>query len=339
MHHVSRYRHVMIYLGFVSITLALYAWYVRGVTVSRLFPFGAPAPIGDSVHGQWSQRAAMSSARTASGAAALNGLLYVVGGMDAFGRTLDAMETYDPKTDRWARAPSLPERIMSPSVVALDGYLYVIGGFTGLFEAPTHDGWVFDPVTGTWQTMAPMPEARGAMGALAIDGKIAVLGGRSHDGVSRALFFYDPAMNTWSINAPMPTPRSGLVLLASDRILYAIGGFATENGRALATVEQYDLTHDQWGAAPSLPHPRADLAGTTRNGTLIVAGGTTGSRVHGETYGFAAASLRWETFTPMPTPRHGFGLVNIEGVLFAAGGGSHVGISVSDVLDALAFGS
>lgn len=334
----SRHKHTIIYLLFVCLVIGLYAWYVRGVSFSRIFPYGTPQTVGDATHGQWSARADMPTARTAVGAVALGDTVYVVGGLDGLGRTLATVELYRPETDHWESAPSLPKAVHGASVVALDGYVYVLGGFDGLSLHPTNDGFVFDTVTGTWQNIAPMPEARGAMAAAVLGDTLVVVGGLSADGVSRALFVYLLAENRWETRAAMPTARDHLAAAVLDGKLFAIGGRKGQESRPLDIVEVYDPETDRWQNASALPRAIGDGAVAVRESALIVAGGEASPRMQDGVYRLALGSDQWETLTSMRTPRHGFGFVTVRDALYAIGGGTHPGFSVSALVETLGFG-
>ena len=66
----------------------------------------------------WTQLASMSFARRCHASAAVDGKLYVFGGMDAE-EELDSVEFYDPTSDRWTLVSSLPSACHSPAAVAL----------------------------------------------------------------------------------------------------------------------------------------------------------------------------------------------------------------------------
>lgn len=335
----SRHKHTIVYLLFVCLVIGLYAWYVRGVSLRRIFPFGVPQVVGDAKHGQWSARTDMPTARTAVGAAVVGDAVYVVGGLDGLGRTVATVEVYRPETDQWESAPALPHPVHAPSVVALDGYIYVLGGFDGLSLHPTQEAFVFDTVTGTWQNIAPMPEARGAMGAAVIDGAIAVVGGMSPDGVSRSLFFYHPAENRWETRAAVPTARDHVSAVAFAGRLYVLGGRKGQGSTPLATVEVYDPTTDRWESGTPLPRAVGDGAAVLQGESFVVAGGEQPTRMHAGVYRYAPATQTWETMTDMRTPRHGFGFVHVRGTLYAIGGGTHPGFSVSALVETLGFGT
>ena len=96
---------------------------------------GAPAA-GEAGLGHWMTGAPAPTARTEVAVAALDGLIYVVGGFEQASswRSLQSsastkVEVYDPVTNRWSSRPDLPMGLHHAGAAVLDGALYVVGGF------------------------------------------------------------------------------------------------------------------------------------------------------------------------------------------------------------------
>jgi hypothetical protein len=70
-----------------------------------------PAGTADDAprRGTWRTLAPMPTPRSEVAVAAVGGKIYVIGGFEGDGSTSDAVEVYDPATDTWTQAPSLPE--------------------------------------------------------------------------------------------------------------------------------------------------------------------------------------------------------------------------------------
>lgn len=73
--------------------------------------------------------ARLNVARHSFGAAVLNGKLYVAGGVDSQGRTLDSVEVYDPASNRWSLKASMIAPRAHLGLAAHGGLLYAIGGY------------------------------------------------------------------------------------------------------------------------------------------------------------------------------------------------------------------
>ena len=81
---------------------------------------------------------------------------------------------------------------------------------------------------------------------------------------------------TWTTRASMPTARwTPGVMTGNNGKLYAIGGW---NGRAFATVEEYDPATDSWRARTSMLTSRTDHAvAAASNGKIYAFSGDNGS--------------------------------------------------------------
>jgi hypothetical protein len=67
-------------------------------------------------------------ARQEVGVAALDGLVYVIGGITADRRASAAVERFHPSTGRWERVADLPRSLHHVGAASLTGRLYSIGG-------------------------------------------------------------------------------------------------------------------------------------------------------------------------------------------------------------------
>jgi N-acetylneuraminic acid mutarotase len=259
----------------------------------------------------WSVTTPMPTAQVGLGVAAINGVLYAVGGS---GTTVEA---YDPASDTWSTRAAMPTARSGVGVAALDGILYVVGGTTG---TPVATVEAYDPAADTWTTKAPMPTARHAPGAAVINGILYVVGGAAGADADHASLAtveaYDPATNTWTPKASMPTARARLGAAAIDGILYAVGGYTS---LASALVEAYDPISDTWTRKTPMSVPRHGLGVGAMDGRLYAVGGwMNGTRATNEAYD--PLSDTWTTKAQMPTPRVALGVAATGGILYAVGG-------------------
>ncbi|XP_078728702.1 kelch repeat and BTB domain-containing protein 12 [Lampetra fluviatilis] len=123
----------------------------------------------DSERDRWQELASMRFSRYRFGCAALNGEIYVVGGIGCKGpdrgqtrRCLDSLEIYSPDGDFWRDGPSLPSPLLSlrsnaSNAVAVNGRVFVCGGFNSpdRHEVIQKDILEFDPWDGgCWTVVA-----------------------------------------------------------------------------------------------------------------------------------------------------------------------------------------
>jgi N-acetylneuraminic acid mutarotase len=77
----------------------------------------------------WTTKADMITQRKMFAACALNGKIYVFGGVTGYCTgVISSVEEYNPATDTWKEMNNLPTVLGGPSVVHLNGKAYVIGG-------------------------------------------------------------------------------------------------------------------------------------------------------------------------------------------------------------------
>jgi len=229
----------------------------------------------------WMSKAPMPTPRYEAGGAMIDGMLYVVGGLDSSNFPTTVVEAYDAKTNTWSSRSTLPTARAGLVVVAVDGVLYAIGGFRPAFSNTNYDTVeAYDPKTNTWTTKTPMPTARCCMAAGVINGVIYIAGGTryiGHGGTETpgTLEVYDPKNDRWTTKAPMPTGRGGAVGGVVDGVLYVAGGILAPLYTDLikATVESYDPKTDTWSSQLPMPTARASAAAGVVDDTLHVVGG------------------------------------------------------------------
>jgi N-acetylneuraminic acid mutarotase len=231
----------------------------------------------DSAANQWTSKAGMSTARWGHGAAAVGGILYVVGGWAnlqyvggyswVYGVT-NSVEAYDPATNTWREKTPMPTARGGLAVSTVNGIIYAVGGQDSAGH-PLATVEAYDPTTDTWTTKASLPAATSQLAAGSVNGILYAVGGTPGPGT--ALFAYDPAANAWSARASMPAaasyfPSAG----ALGSKLYVLGGGGLSN-----RFDIYDPSSDSWSSGPSLPISAfTTTQSAVANGTLYAVDGS-----------------------------------------------------------------
>lgn len=153
----------------------------------------------------WRETAALQTPRRALAAAGAGDFVYAIGGVDAQGQYVRAVEYSrirpDGELEGWHYTTELTQGRIYHSAVTLNGYLYVLGGGQGdLGDSNT-------PVAS----------------------------------VERAQIFPDGTLGPWRAERDMTTPRRGLQALVRGAYIYAIGGY---NGAFLKTMEHVQVNND-----------------------------------------------------------------------------------------------
>ena len=114
--------------------------------------------------------------------------------------------------------------------------------------------------------------------------------------------------------------------------IYVIGG-VDKSGKALDTVEVYNIKNESWKAVASLPLPLHHSAASSFNGKIYVIGGSSSPGGNwdptNKLFIFDSILDKWIEGKPMPTARGGMTANFVNGILYVIGG---YGISqVADV--------
>ena len=169
----------------------------------------------------------------------LNGNIYVVGGLDNNGNSLNTVQVYNPTTNTWSTAPSMVTRrdnsgsavLDDPTTVGIDLKLYVFGGRTrnadSLVVNPTLSSMeIYDPSTHQWSSGTSMPTGRRAMSVGTLNNKIQVIGGEATIGGLTFIHHeeYNPLTQSWRSLPSIPTGVHGAAFGTIDKVIYIAGG-------------------------------------------------------------------------------------------------------------------
>lgn len=315
---------------------------LAGCEAVRSLRGGAPSfqaePTPVSLEGRWRQARPMPTQRSEMVAAALDGRIYVAGGMarTSAGVTVAStvFEVYDPQADTWAALPAMPLGLHHLAIAAWDGVVYVSGGFDDSFDPDVQSLFAYDVAAQTWAQRADMPAARGAHFMVALDGRLYVVGGVGPD--NTALWIYDPATDTWETGpAPLPTPREHTTAAVLDGALYVIGGRWSNTN--LSVLERYDPQTQTWTRLADMPLAVGGLTAGALDGRIHVTGGEDlrTSQTYNTHMIYDPQSDTWATGLPLPTARHGLASAVVGDRWFVIGGGREAGARTTATLSAL----
>eukprot|EP00808_Paulinella_micropora_P015042 g65046.t1 len=159
-------------------------------------------------------------ARESPGAAALEGKVYAVGGLNASDMALASAEVYDPATNTWAYIASMQTPRHAPAAVVLNHRLYAIGGFDSNGNS-LHSVECYNPYTHSWSTVGQLNQARGAAMAGVVEDVMYVVGGILATSPTAMTYLktmesFQEASQTWTVlGLPLTIERAagGLVTL------------------------------------------------------------------------------------------------------------------------------
>jgi hypothetical protein len=288
----------------------------------------APRPVV-SPAGAWERIADAPTIRQEVAAAVVGGKIYVVGGLIDRARATNVVEVYDPSTDKWSSAPSLPIDVHHAMAAERDGRLYVIGGFSGSLGGAASDR-VFMLDGGRWREAPSLQRPRAAAAAVSVSGgRIFLVGGVSGNEHVAPSEIFDGS--SWRNRRAIPSLRDHLAAATDGRLVYAIGG--RRAGGHFGTVEVYDVETDRWQKRLDMPTPRSGLGAAFVQGVVVAVGGE-GPRIFPEVEAFDAPD-RWRRFPDLAVPVHGVGVVAVGPDVYALAGGSRVGTAPTNACQVL----
>lgn len=242
---------------------------------------------------EWTTKSPMPTARSNFAVAVYNGEIYCIGGTIGGVNSNEFVgnnEVYNPATDTWQTAASMPTPRADLSANVVDGKIYVSGGMayssTSPFYAQTNITEVYDPSTNSWSTAAAMPIPVYGYASAVINGEIYVIGGSGNAGTSGAGGFvnsnevYNPKTNTWSLASNLPSEATFAAAVTTEgfmapSLIYLIGGL-NANGFS-NSVQVYNSSSNSWRNGASMPEALAYLGFVDVNDVLYAIGGFDGT--------------------------------------------------------------
>ena len=121
--------------------------------------------------GQWTTIPPLNVPRQEVGVAAVEGRVYVIGGIGTDQQGSKVVEIFDTQAGRWRLGPSFPIPIHHPNVAALGSKIYVAGGYSDPGFTPVAKVFELDTDTELWTRKADLRRARAAGAAVEYAGR------------------------------------------------------------------------------------------------------------------------------------------------------------------------
>lgn len=261
----------------------------------------------------WSIRSSLQTARLGAMGAAVDGKIYVFGGI-GFEGYLRSSEAYDPSSDSWRYIDDLPAARAYGAAVVLGGQIYVIGGTPAGTQVD-----LYDPGSDAWEPAAPLPAPRSRFAADTAHGRIYVLGGYEDD---LPILEYDPSEDQWQSIASLPSPRNGFTGTTLAGKIYLIGG-SSATQPWLDRCDRFDPVTHGLGPRAAIPSFRRDHRTVALDNLIYVTGGFNAITVHkffASLEVYDPVSDTWRTKSSMTSARHDHVAVVVEGLIYCIGG-------------------
>ncbi len=275
----------------------------------------------------WTQKANMSTPRYNAGATAVNGTIFVLGGLKTqingslhFSNCTAVNEAYDPQTNTWIQKAPLPVPLSGFAVAAYAGKIYCFGGaaLIGEREIMQNGTFVYDPALDVWQSSSPMPEPASGLEANVIDGKIYLVGNLT--------LVYDPVTDSWATKTSPPTAVVNYASAVVDDKIFVMGG--NTGGPTFVSFNQiYDPSTDTWTQGAPMPKGVSNAAAAATLTAIYVFGGTTQEYpLNGQnlTQIYFPQNNSWSMGADMPKTKAGQTAVAVDNVFYVLGGGHNI---------------
>ncbi|HEV2348981.1 MAG TPA: kelch repeat-containing protein [Terriglobia bacterium] len=289
--------------------------------------------------GTWAHKTSMPTARSSLQGAAVNGLLYAVGGNN--GRDTAVVEAYNPASDVWSAVASLNQSNYGGdtgryqgSAVAVNGKVYMMGGWTNSPPLPSNTLSIYDPGTNAWSVGPTIPGSgyTACSEAAVIGSKIYLLNAcNGYDGYSQQLSIFDTVANSWTTGPSAPRNHNAGLGTALNGKFYVTGG---SDGTMQPEVDVFDPSTAQWTTVGSMPVNLYGMAGDVINGKWYVVGGSDGTTIYNTVWIYDPVANTWTSGPAAPTARSFAAAATISGKLYVVGGYNSTGnLSVLEVFD------
>lgn len=232
----------------------------------------ASTEIYDPTTGRWTRTGRLHVGRSYEAIVRLSqGRVMIVGG----GRSV---EIYHPSVGKWTLTDPLPEP-RSPYLGELaarlhNGDILVAGGYSSATGALA-SALRYDLTSGTWRAAGRLSQPRATSLFTLPNGQVLAIGGFDGGRASARVDLYMPRVNKWRTAPSLPQRRSFMRVTSCDGYPLVIGGLGY-GYHPRATVYRYQPATGRWAVDTSMPRRLVRFGAVTlRDGTTLVAGGTT----------------------------------------------------------------
>jgi hypothetical protein len=300
--------------------------------------------VEDTLLGSWSFMQPLPQALYAVNAYyyPVNGKVFICGGSTQNAVPQSECRWYNPASDAYEPAASLPEGRWSGKLVRVRDSLYLIGSIDSSFN--TADGLIYKYSLNenTWELKDTMPAPFVHECAVAVinDSLILTVGGSTNGllAPSKIVRVYDPLRDRWSSATPYPINVTTAHAEITDTAVYVLGGYSAGNVQVMysGVLDQYTGVQDSLGITWSifstlLPQPFGQgvyrvAGGKWKDFMLFGPAMNTGTSVN-QVWGLKVAEdTVWRRFMPNSIDTignistYGVQSVNDSGYLYLFGG-------------------
>ncbi|XP_023216548.1 kelch-like protein 17 isoform X2 [Centruroides sculpturatus] len=256
---------------------------------------------------RWYPTAPTLQRRSRAGVAAVNRLVYAVGGYDGT-KDLASTEYFNPHTSQWIPVNAMGTKRSCLGITTLNGLIYVAGGYDGASCLNSVER--YDPLVGTWSSVVAMETRRRYCRLGVLDGCIYAVGGYDGANYLSSIERYDPREGKWRPLQTMINRRSSCGVTTLDGMLYAVGG--NDGSLCMCTMERFDPVRNAWEAMPSMQSRRTTHEVIEAEGYLYAVGGNDGSSSLNTVERYNPRHNKWMLVTSMTLRRSSVGVAVVD---------------------------
>jgi N-acetylneuraminic acid mutarotase len=281
------------------------------------------------------------SGRSECGFAAVNGMLYLIGGDGPAA----AVEMLDPQSKTWTKKAMAPVIMHHFQAVQYNNKIYVLDAFSGGSfpnQLSMANVYSYDTQKDEWnkQVEIPVSRRRAGAGAAIYHGKIYLVCGITNghsSGTNNMFDVYDPQTNTWDSLPGAPHIRDHCMAAVVHDKLYVVGGRNTSYrdpnnkitffSQTVLDVDCYDFITGKWSALDAkLPLGTGGGALVNFNNLLYYMGGeratdTERNAPRKNTFYFDPSSTNgWIATADLNQARNGTAAAVLNNKIYLAGG-------------------
>ena len=183
----------------------------------------ASTEIYDTTANMWHSGAAKPQAVSNVSAVAIDGKVFVPGGLVADGRLTDALEIYDVAKDAWREGPRLPVALCAYALASDGQRIYLAGGWDG--RSYSDRVFVLDSSGEAWEPLQKLPSPRGHSAAVVNGGRLYIIGGfNGKEVLNRVDVLELGAADKWEPGPALIAARAGLGAVEIGGSIYVLGG-------------------------------------------------------------------------------------------------------------------
>jgi DNA-binding CsgD family transcriptional regulator/N-acetylneuraminic acid mutarotase len=311
----------------VIFVVTVVIWFVFRSQSAGAPPLGPQGEAQTTGISRWQSRESLPVGRNSPAVAAVDGLIYVIGGEGPQGITT-RVDQYDPRSNSWTGKAPKPLPVTNARAAVIGGQIFVPGG--ELESGETTDVLeIYDPRLDAWEQGESLPEPRSAYALIAYEGRLYLFGGWDGEEARNEVYMYQPGSaaepGRWLEMSPMPVPRASAGAAISGGRIYLMGGLSSA-GQILTRSDVYtpvldDGGENPWAEGMPLPEARAEH-GMTSVGDLVflIGGDGPGSNLLSNLQFFPAAGLWQRIENPVQSLWTGMGVISAGTQLYIFGG-------------------